>query len=226
MNFKRIGGFKQITNECQNCKTNFSYHNLNNPKCYNYELFYYLIFPLEEIKNKKYNYSMNENFQEEFIVNNIVTLNECFEYNNKTEKLSGYCPQCKVFFDSIYSTKIYYGPNVLILILKREKNNILDVKLDYQESIDISNYILEKDMNNMIYNLYGVISKVGQNGPSGHFIANCKSSIDNNWYRFDDDIIRQVFDIQKDVIDYGIPYILFYKKEIYNKNIFGKYNIK
>ena len=79
-------------------------------------------------------------------------------------------------------------------------------------------------MNNMIYNLYGVISKIGQNGPSGHFIANCKSSIDNNWYRFNDDIIRQVFDIQKDVIDYGIPYILFYKKKNYNKNIFGKYN--
>ena len=169
---------------------------------------------------------MNENFQEEFIVNNIVTLNECFEYNYKTEIQPGsYCSQCNAFCDMIYSTKIYYGPNVLILILKREENNILDIKLDYKESINITNYILDKDMNNMIYDLYGVISKIGQNGPSGHFIASCKSSIDNKWYRFDDDIISQVSDIQKDVIDYGIPYILFYKKKNYNKNILGKYNI-
>ena len=67
----------------------------------------------------------------------------------------------------------------MILILEIDKDNINDIKLDFQENIDISNYSLDKDMNNMVYNLYGIISHIGD-GPSDIFIASCKSSIDNN----------------------------------------------
>ena len=43
---------------------------------------------------------------------------------------------------------------ILILILNRGKGNIYDVKLDFDEIIDITEYILKKDKPKIIYNLF------------------------------------------------------------------------
>ena len=83
----------------------------------------------------------------------------------------------------MYNSKIYTCPNVLILILNRGKGNIYDVKLDFTEEIDITQFVLKKDTPKIIYNLYGVITHIGQSGPSSHFVASCKSPIDKKWYR-------------------------------------------
>ena len=219
-------GFKEITNICLNCENICKPQNLDIPKCYNYDIFNCLIFPLEEIKKMKY---INISVQNKNSVNNSVTIYDCFEYNQRTEKYTGkdqkYCNLCKQFSDSIYSSKIYYCPNVLILILNRGKDNEYDTKLDFEENIDISEYILEKDLNNkIIYNLYGVISHTEENEPSSHFIANCKSAIDGNWYRFDDILVEKINNIQKEVIEFGSPYILFYNKQNYDNNIIFKFN--
>ena len=64
----------------------------------------------------------------------------------------------------------------------------------------------------MIYNLYGVITHIGQSGPNAHFVASCKSPIDNNWYRFNDAMVSPINDIKSEIIDFGMPYLLFYKK--------------
>ena len=58
---------------------------MNNPICYNYGIFNCLIFPLEEVKNMKNN-QMQYNNQ---INNNIVTLIDCFNYNQKSEIFTG-----------------------------------------------------------------------------------------------------------------------------------------
>ena len=219
-------GIKETTNICLNCQNIYNSQNLDNLTYYNYELFNCLIFPLEEIKSDvDMSYSYNKN---SIMNNNVVSIYECFEYNQKTETIKGQnrriCPLCQ-HSDFKFCSKIFYGPNILIIIINREKDNINNVKLDFQENIDISNYILDKDMNKMIYNLYGVISHIGESGSSGHFIASCKSFIDNNWYRFKDTILSQIYNIQNDVIEYGTPFILFYKKQKYNENIFDKYKI-
>ena len=116
-------------------------------------------------------------------------------------------------YDSIYTSKIFIGPNILVLILNRGKENISDVKLQFSEKIDITQYVLNRDKPQLIYNLYGVITHIGQNGPNSHFVASCKSSIDGNWYRFNDAIINPITNIQKEVIEFGTPYILFYQKQ-------------
>ena len=148
--------------------------------------------------------------------NNRVNLYECFFYNQKTELFTGenqnYCNICKQLYDSMYTSKIFSSPNVLVLILNRGKGNIYDVKLDFTEVIDITQFVLQKDKPQMIYNLYGVITHIGQSGPSAHFMASCKSPIDNKWYRFNDAIINPINNIQKEVIEFGTPYILFYQK--------------
>ena len=202
-------GFNETTNECLNCKNIYNMNGLCNPICYNYGLFNCLIFPLEEVKNMK-----NINIQNN--LNNTVTIYDCFYYNQKSEMFTGenrnYCNICKQLYDSIYTTNIFIGPNNLILILNRGKGNIYNVKLEFSEIIDISQFIMQKDKPQIFYSLYGVITHIGQSGPNAHFVASCKSSIDNKWYRFNDAFVNPITNIQKEIIEFGTPYILFYQK--------------
>ena len=149
-------------------------------------------------------------------INNIISIYECFEYNRKTEKFTGenmnYCNICNQLSDSLYTSEIFVSPNILVLILNRGKGNIYDVKLNFEETIDITQFVLKKEKPQITYNLYGVITHIGESGPNAHFIASCKSSINNKWYRFNDAIISPITNIQKEVIDFGTPYILFYQK--------------
>ena len=206
-------GFNETTNECLNCKNIYNSQNLINPICYNYGIFNCLIFPLEEVKNMKNNSMQYTNMQ---INNNRVTLYECFIYNQKVDFFTGenrnYCNICKQLFDSNYISKIFISPNILIMILNRGRGNIYDVKLDFSETIDITQFVQQRDCPQLIYNLYGVITHIGQSGPNAHFVASCKSPIDNKWYRYNDAFVNPISDLQKEVIDFGTPYILFYQK--------------
>ena len=208
-------GFTETTNECLYCKNYYNSQGSNNPICYNYGIFNCLIFPLEEVKNMKNNsiQNNNNNIQNN---NNHVSIYECFNYNQKTDFFTGenknYCPICKQLWDSNYTSKIFISPNILILILNRGKGNIYDVKLDFTETIDITQFVLQKDKSQLIYNLYGVITHIGESGPNAHFVASCKNSIDHKWYRFNDAFVNPINNFQKEVIEFGTPYILFYQK--------------
>ena len=210
--------FQIYSNECKNCKNIYNSQGLMNLICYNYQIFNCLIFPLEEVKNMKNNSMQYNNIIQ--INNNRVSLYECFYYNQKSEYFTGenrnYCNICKQLYDSLYTSRIYISPNVLVLILNRGKGNIFDVKLDFTETIDITQFVLQKDMPEIKYNLYGVITHIGQSGPSAHFIASCKSPIDNKWYRYNDAMVNPITNIQKEVIGFGTPYILFYQKNKIN----------
>ena len=210
-------GIIETTNVCLKCKRDYNSKGMNNPIVYNYQKINCIIFPLEEVKNYKnsfiqnnYNYFKNQN--------NIVSIYECFFYYQKTDAFTGsnqnYCNMCKQLNDSLYTTKIYASPNILILILNRGKDNIYNVKLDFSETIDISDFVIAKEKPRIIYNLYGVITHIGQSGPSAHFVASCKSPVDGNWYRYNDSFVNpiNINNVRKDIIDYGTPYILFYQK--------------
>jgi len=206
-------GFNETTNECLNCKNIYNSKGSNNPICYNYGIFNCLIFPLEEVKNMKNNSFKNNDIQ---INNNIVSLLDCFYYNQKTELFTdqnkNYCNVCKQLYDSIYTSKIFVSPTVLVIILNRGRGNIYDVKLDFSETIDITQFVLKKDRPQLIYNLYGVITHIGQSGPNAHFVASCKSPIDNQWYRYNDAMVNLITNINNEIINFGVPYILFYQK--------------
>jgi ubiquitin carboxyl-terminal hydrolase 2/21 len=207
-------GITETTNICINCQKYYNSQGMQNPICYNYQKFNCLIFPLEEVKKMKNNQMQSNNIQ--MNQNNIVNIYECFYYNQKTDLFTGanqnYCNLCKQLSDSFYTSKIYVSPNVLVLILNRGKDNVFNVKLIFTEQIDISDFVLQKEKPKIIYNLYGVITHIGQSGPSAHFMAACKSSVDNKWYRFNDAFANPITNIQKDVIEFGTPYILFYQK--------------
>ena len=201
-------GFIETTNECQYCKYFFNSQGQMNPICYNYQIFNCLIFPLEEVKKMKNNcFPMNVN---------VVTLEECFIYNQKSDLFTGanrhYCNICKQLFDSVYCNKIFVSPDILVLILNRGKGNIYDVKLIFYETLDLTQFALQRELDKITYNLYGVITHIGKSGPNAHFVASCKSPINNKWYRYNDAIVTPIMNIQKEIIDFGVPYILFYQK--------------
>jgi len=230
-------GFNETTNVCLYCKNQYNSQNQMNPVCYNYGIFNCIIFPLEEIKNMKnnnllqynndyyMNNSMNMNMNNSMNMNmnnmnnsqnNCVTLYDCFMYNQKTECFTGenknYCNMCKQLYDSLYTSHIYSSPKALILILNRGKNNVFDVKLNFSLDMDLSQFVMQRDQPTLIYSLYGVITHIGESGPNAHFVASCKSPVDNKWYRYNDAFVSSITNIQKEIIEFGNPYILFYQK--------------
>jgi ubiquitin C-terminal hydrolase len=210
-------GFNETTNVCQYCKKDFNSKGQNEPICYNYGIFNILIFPLEEVRKYREQFMAfnNVNFSMGNM-SNMVTMFECFLFNQKSDFFTGdnknYCNICKQLYDSVYTSKIFSSPNVLIIILNRGKGNMYNIKLDFALQMDISDYVLTKQ-GKEIYNLYGVITQVGESGPNAHFVASCKSPVDSKWYRYNDDLVEPIQDFKKDVYDFGTPYILFYEKQ-------------
>jgi ubiquitin C-terminal hydrolase len=209
-------GISETTTECLYCRMNYNSEGFNVPICYDYEIFNCLIFPLQEVSNMKNN-SLQYNNYINMIQNNRVSIYECFNYSRKTRHFTGdnrkLCNFCNQLFDCDYTTRIYSSPNILIIILYRRKDNMYDIKIDFNEEIDIAQFILTRDKPQIIYNLYGVITQLGKNGPNNHFVASCKSPIDNKWYRCDDAFISPINDIQRDVIEFGTPHVLFYERK-------------
>ena len=201
-------GFKESKNECLNCKRIYKSQGLDNPIYYTYESFKYLIFPLEKIKEMKNS--------------NNVSIYDCFEYNQRNSILKGNdCDNCKKIWDLNILSRILVGPNILIIILENENNNPY-IKLDIKFTIDLSNFIIKKDKNNpkMKYDLYGIFSYF-ENDNLSPYMACCLNQNDNHWYKFNNENINQINDIQKDFIESGTPSILFYKKQYYNSDIFN-----
>jgi ubiquitin C-terminal hydrolase len=227
----------ETTQECQNCKIT----NVPNYIVYNYCIQNIIFFPLEEVRKFK-----NNNFNNQLILNqmqmmqnygmnpmmmnmgmngmnmlpnmntNEVNLDDCFEYNQKDDFMTGenkiFCNKCKQYSDSINRNKIFSFSNILIMILNRGKNNIYKVTLNFPEKIDLTKYVLDAQ-DKYIYNLYGVITHLGESGESGHFVASCKSPVDNKWYRYNDSIVYLINDFNKEVEKFGTPYILFYQRD-------------
>ena len=180
-------GHIEITSKCLNCqRLGLSW----SPISFSYTKFNYLIFPLEEINNYNYN-------------KDFVTLDDCFEYNQKEKP--AYCEDCH-YYPSTRTSKIFLAPINLILILDRGKENLSNVKLKIEKTYDITRFVLNKDKEKVIYNLYAVLTHFDQN----HFVALCKSPVNNNWYKFDDETIEQID--EREVIKFDSPDILFYKR--------------
>ena len=169
-----------------------------------------MIFPLEEVR--KFNLMRNNNFNNN---NNEVNLYDCFDYDRKTNEMNGdnamYCNYCKITCNSSMITNLVTGPEILIIILNRGKGNEFKIKINFSLDLDLSNY-MELENNGCKYELFGVITHIGESGMGGHFIAYCKEYWNNKWLKFNDAIVNFVSDFKSEVIDFAMPYLLFYKK--------------
>ena len=140
---------------------------------------------------------------------------DCFEYNQKIEFFTGtnqiYCNKCNQMANAIYNTTLTTAPKVLILLLNRGVGIQFKIKLEFTTELDITKYVTQKNNRNIKYKLACVITHLGESGAGGHYIAHCLSPIDNEWYTYNDAIVTKIDDFQKQIIDLGMPYLLFYK---------------
>ena len=165
----------------------------------NFNIFNILIFGLEA--TAKF-FNLNNNIP-------TITFDQCFQFLSKAELFQDtYCQKCKITGNSMYKENLYMLPNYLIIILNRGNGNIFNCKVEIPEIFDSSNY--EEGDKNKKYELIGIVS-----GINGTFIAFCKHSIDYKWRCYNDNIVTEC---QNDFLNKGIPYILFYKKIVIQKN--------
>ena len=192
-------GYFEDLYKCPNCNDNIIY--------YNYEIFKFISFPLEEILET---YNLRNNNDD----NCKITINDCFDisFNNNIKEKNILCNNCKTEVKCKYESVIYQIPEILIIILKRDINDVIDIELDFDEIIDITKFVSNNNNNSKsIYELYGVITCKDKN-QNCHFCSSCKNMIDNKWYRYDNTNIQYINNFEDEVIKYKIPYILFYKK--------------
>ena len=174
-------------------------------KLYNFQVYFFLVFPLEEVR--KFKYPNNNNY--------VVSIFDCFDYDRKINYMSGqnkmYCNYCKMNNDSQMTTLLMTGPEILILLLNRGKGIEFNVKIIFEEYLDLYNYIEFKNTG-FKYKLIGVITHIGESGMGGHFIAYCREPGTNSWSKYNDAIVTDVNDFNKEVINFANPYLLFYQK--------------
>ena len=159
---------------------------------------------------------------------NMVDIYDCFDYNEKTEEFTGdnsmYCDFCKNTFPSTFKTILYNGPDVLIVVLNRGQGIQFKVKLKFDFQLNLFKY-LENKNSGVIYELIGVVTHMGESGASGHFIATCKCFANGNWYQFNDDLVFPVSNFNEQLLNYAMPYILFFKKIPMNNNMVNNNNM-
>jgi ubiquitin carboxyl-terminal hydrolase 8 len=156
---------------CLNCRKT-----THNVQCYNI-----LIFPLEEVRKYKNR------------IQNIVDIKECFEYYQKDDHMSGanqiFCNNCHAMSNSINKSKLIVCPNVLVINLNRGKGLQFDIKIKFEEYLDIKEFIYN-DKSPSYYELVGIVTHFGPSSMGGHFIAFCKSFMDQNWYKYNDALVN------------------------------------
>ena len=207
MNFNSIiselfYGTLETKSQCLKCK---------NTK-YNFQVYSFIEFPLEKVnkycfeKGKRKNFNKNEN------KNPDIDLYECFESYINMELMTGdnqmYCNNCDCLFDSMYGAQLYSVPNYLIINLYRGRGAIYECKVNFPEKLDLTNFVTLKNKNNIL-ELYSVICHIGPSSMNGHFVAYCRSRIDNKWYLYNDAFVslcENPYDYLKEM-----PYILFYQ---------------
>ena len=116
------------------------------------------------------------------------------------------CEVCGIATQGVQGTVGNLGTKVLILVLPRFNANSKRM-MKFPLSFNAREYfrIVHEDR---IYHLYGVMYHIGEGWDFGHYVARCKSAMDDNWYLFDDGEVPEPI--------YDIPYkdacILFYSK--------------
>jgi ubiquitin carboxyl-terminal hydrolase 4/11/15 len=157
--------------------------------------------------------------------NKNLDVHDCFKNFVKLEKLEAnnewFCPNCKNHVRATKKMEIFNAPNILIIHLKRFKNNQkIDSLIDFPiEDLDISEFVMNKTEGEIFnYDLFAVANHMGSMG-FGHYTAYAKNHFTGLWYDFDDSNVTKVS--PDDVISKS-AYVLFYRK----KNMENKVKLK
>ncbi len=136
---------------------------------------------------------------------NFYQIGELYLDNNMTCE---YCSQ--EVYSKISFVKI---PKILILHLQRTENLKINKNfIDFDFSINSKNYFhgISEDLQNIQYDLIGIIYFYGNTPNEGHYNCVCKNSNDNKWYKFND---NEVFIMNENELKNENAYALIYQQK-------------
>ena len=179
---------------------------------YNFQIYSFLEFPLQEVNNYMYQNGRRMSLLNNDGSNPDIDLLECFEYYQKIDLMNGqnqmYCNICNKNMDTFYGSNIYSLPNYLIINLNRGKGAVYECKVNFPENLNLLNFVTFKQ-GKTYFQLYAVICHLGPSSMSGHFVAYCRHKQNDKWYKYNDSFVTECTKPQE--YNDGMPYILFYR---------------
>ncbi|KAG4171926.1 hypothetical protein ERO13_A12G241400v2 [Gossypium hirsutum] len=125
-----------------------------------------------------------------------------------------YCPRCKEHRQAIKKLDLWMLPEIIVFHLKRFTygrylKNKIDTFVNFPiHDLDLSKYVMSKDGQSYLYELYAISNHYGGLG-GGHYTAYAKLIDENRWYHFDDSHVSAV---DESDIKTSAAYLLFYKR--------------
>ncbi len=163
----------------------------------------------DRIVKRRYYYNSSKNEKD---LNLLDLLEHFSKLEQLTEDNKWYCPKCKEHQLAEKKIEIFTCPEILILHLKRFKNNSkLGNLVNFPiEGLDMGKYLIFNEIktDDNIYDLFAVANHFG-GLHGGHYIAYCKNQIENKWFEFNDSYVSE---IDESRIVSSSAYVLFYKK--------------
>ena len=179
-------GTLENTTKCDKCKNTI----------YNFQKFEFISFGMYQYSGKTFN------------------IYEGFKNNEKPQKLRGdnqfYCSVCKQLCDADIVSKIIQPPNKLLINIDYGRNKkYKPSNIDFDEIIDITNFVNFNFGYLIKYRIICVCTHLGYSGSYGHYIAFCRHRNERQWYKFNDSTFKKC---SGDEIYGGSPYLLLYEK--------------
>ena len=152
-----------------------------------------------------------------------ISLNECFIFNNTiSDNYESFCSKCQNYSFGHLKTNIYMTKEYLIIILNYGKETNINIKVIYDEYINIEEFVEKK--NKEFFKLVGIIFHYGDSSAYGHYVAYCRNKINNIFYNFNDSNVK--ISNFENIINDDVPYILFYTKYYCQSNNYIDYKLK
>jgi len=189
-NFSKISvlfyGTYKNTTTCSVCKKTL----------YNFQKFEFISFGMYKYDKKKFN--LLDGFQDN--ASPII-----LKGDNKY-----LCNHCKKLQEAETECKIFEPPAKLLINLDYGKNKKYQPSsIEFNEEIDITKFVDYDYKQKIRYRLIGVCTHLGNSGAYGHYIAFCKNTAENVWYKFNDSNVSKCEN--KDIHE-GTPYLLLYER--------------
>ena len=189
-NFSKIsvlfyGTYKNATT-CSVCKKTL----------YNFQKFEFISFGMYKYDKKKFN--LLDGFQDNaspIILkgDNKYLCNHCHQLQEAKTECKMFEPPAKLLINLDYGKNKKYQPS----------------SIEFDEEIDITKFVDYDYKQKIRYRLIGVCTHLGNSGAYGHYIAFCKNTVENVWYKFNDSNVSKCEN--KDIHE-GTPYLLLYER--------------
>jgi len=152
-------------------------------------------------------------FDTSYYIKKRFNLYDGFQDNAKPSKLVGdnqfFCSCCRCLRDAETTCKVFEPPIKLLINVDCGKNKgYKPSSIEFDELIDITQFIDYDYKIRIKYRLIGVCTQKGASETNGHYVAYCKNNKVNKWYEFDDSSVRE--SSKNNII--GYPHLLFYER--------------